>query len=61
MGHSSQARCKHPDGCVKWALKGGLCIAHGGTQVKAKCKHPDGCAKVAKKGGLCKKHGFRFV
>ena len=37
-------------------MKGGLCIAHGGTQVRKKCKHPDGCEKVAKKGGLCKKH-----
>ena len=53
----ARAKCKHPDGCEKWAQKGGLCKKHGGTQVTTKCKHPDGCEKQAKKGGLCKKHG----
>ena len=49
--------CKHPDGCEKNALKGGLCMKHGGTHVPRKCKHPDGCEKRALKGGLCMKHG----
>ena len=45
-------KCNHPDGCTKVAVKGGLCIAHGGG---TKCKHPDGCEKRAKKGGLCQR------
>ena len=49
--------CKHPDDCEKDARKGGLCIAHGGTQVRTKCKDPDGCEKRAQgKGGLCTRH-----
>jgi hypothetical protein len=51
----ARTKCKHPDGCEKQALKGGLCMAHGGTG--AKCKHPDGCEKHAQgKGGLCTRH-----
>ena len=52
-GTQVKAKCKHPDSCTKVALKGGLCIAHGGG---TKRKHPDGCEKRAKKGGLCQRH-----
>ena len=29
---ATKTKCKHPEGCEKYALKGGLCMAHGGTQ-----------------------------
>ena len=34
-------KCKHPEGCEKWAQTGGFCIAHGGTQLKRKRKRHD--------------------
>ena len=42
-----------PEGCEKWSLTGGLCMAHGGIQKKPKCKHPEGCDKQARAGGFC--------
>jgi len=53
--------CTHPEGCETQAVRGGLCMKHGGTQVQAKCKHAGGCEKQAKKGGLCIAHGGTHV
>ena len=46
--------CEHDDGCAKWAVTDGFCMAHGGT--RSNCKHEDGCEKHARRGGFCKAH-----
>ena len=45
-------RCQ-TEGCDKYALKGGHCIAHGGGR---RCQ-TEGCDKQAKAGGHCIAHG----
>ena len=40
-------------GCMKFRLKGGRCIAHGGGR---RCRH-SGCQTAAQSGGFCKIHG----
>ena len=52
----SRPRCKHPEGCGKFAQARGLCVAHGGG---TKCKHPSGCDNYAHQYGLCTRHGGR--
>lgn len=48
-------KCKH-GGCNKWAVQGGVCIAHGATYTKKLCSS-EGCTNQAQRGGVCKKHG----
>nr|CAD7196823.1 unnamed protein product [Timema douglasi] len=47
--------CKKVD-CSKRAVKGGYCVAHGGTKYNNICKKED-CSKHALKGGFCLAHG----
>ena len=54
-GPPSQKACRE-QGCDKWALVGGLCIAHGGVGRQKPCS-VEGCGTLAKSGGLCFKHG----
>ena len=42
-------------GCEKWAVSGGLCVAHGG-QNKKPCS-VEGCGTLAQSRGLCVKQG----
>ena len=52
--HGGGYRCQ-AEGCDKHALKGGRCIAHGGTGWVKRCKI-EGCDKFAKVLGHCKAH-----
>ena len=49
------SKCK-TGGCDKHALKGGLCIAHGGIGYVRRCQ-TEGCDKHDQGGGRCKAHG----
>ena len=51
--HGGYARCKEA-GCEKYAVKRGLCIAHGGSRSSGKkpCE-VEGCSTLAKLYGLC--------
>lgn len=53
-GTSTIKTCAHPDGCNKWAVNAGLCVAHG-AKVKS-CSHTN-CTKWAVNGGVCITHG----
>ena len=42
-------------GCEKWAVSGGMCMANGGN--KRKPCLVEGCGTLAQSRGLCGKHG----
>ena len=54
-GPSGPQACRE-QGCDKWALTGGLCIAHRGVSAQKPCSM-EGCGTLAYSKGLCYKHG----
>jgi len=46
------------EGCKNKAQQGGICITHGGKEIRRRCSAKD-CTKLAQKDGVCITHGAK--